>query len=460
MQAPTQNAATAAGLRELSAAPPANLRVEAMNPGLQKLTWSDPGAGQFRVLRRSGSASTWTPVADPVTGTEYLDRAVVVPGTAYRVEAIYSRGVSAGTEVVHTNPLPPAFAQGFRGWQDVTETVTLTWTAAANVASYRLFGPGFPEGGYRAVMNADATPAGGYSVSSKLYNLPPGSHTFSITSEYGDGVYTVEGMPTTVVVATARKSRYRITVTGFRVNQATNDDPILHRDGKGDEVFVAVFIGSALTSSSFGRTIVRSRVYGDVNQFPDRIQAGSSSPYGGIGPNDAVPANAGSTVTPMSAMPDTLPLLVWEGELWDGDYRGLAIVPTIWEWDGDDKNYRMWSGWLTGTRYDWLDVLQRELKPDPIRIYGIGPKLDADTFGVHIDDSFGKDLPIGYRNVGAVSLTTADRPSFSSFAFLVSRGRIEKSLGNNQAVVLPINCRSLGGVGGDYDLYLQFERLP
>jgi hypothetical protein len=457
MQAPPQNSTLREGRRLLTATPPANLRVEPQHPGLHRLTWNDPGAGQFRVLRRSGNSSAWTLVADSVTGTQYLDRAVVLPGTVYRVDAIYPAGIAAGTELVYQNPPRVDFPREFRGWQDVTEKVTLRWIAAPNVMSYRLFGPTLPPAGASVKMSPDSTPAGGYAVNYDIYSLPPGTHTFSITSEYGDGVYLLDGMPSTTLTATARRNRYRITVNGLRANAATNDDPIQHRDGKGDEIFVAVFVGSDL--SRIDRKIVRSRVYGDVNRFPDRIQAGSSSPYGGIGPGNVVPPTAGAALFPVSAMQDRLPLLVWEGELWDGD-RGLAVVPTVWEWDGDDKNYRMWSGWLMGDRYDWRDVMIREMKPEPIRVYGIGPKLGPDTFGVYIDDSFGKDLPVGYSNIGMISFSSSARPSFSSRAFMMSRGSIERLLGSHPTVVLPINWRGSGGVGGDYDLFLQVERLP
>jgi hypothetical protein len=283
---------------------------------------------------------------------------------------------------------------------------------------------------------------------------------FSIASVFGDAGYSVDGMPSAAVTTTWRKGRYRISVTGFRAIQCTNDDPILHRDGKGDEIFVAAFVGSDLGGvGRLDRKIVRSRVYGDVKNFPDRIQAGSSSPYGGIGPGNAVPANAGAALTPVPAMPDRLPLLVWEGELTDSD-RGLAVVPTVWEFDGDVKNYEMWSGWLMGNRYDWHEIMVRETKPDPVKLYGIGPRLGAETFGVLIDDDFGRDLPIGYTHIGMVTLTSSDRPSFSSQAFLMSRVRIERTLGSNHTAVLPIGFRTTGGVGGEYQLFLQVERLP
>jgi hypothetical protein len=446
--------------RLLAAQPPANLRVEPQNPALQKITWSDPGAGQFRVFRRSASSSNWTPVADQVSGTEYLDRVIVSPGTVYRVEAVYPTGMTAAAEFVYQNPLRPPVPQEFYGHQDHTELVTLRWKHIANATAYRIFGPNLPQDGAVADVSSYNYQNGGWQVSYVVRNLPPGTHTFSIASVFGEAGYSLDGMPSASVTTTWRKARYRISITGFRALQCTNDDPILHRDGKGDEIFVAAFVGSDLGGvGRIDRKIVRSRVYGDVNHFPDRIQAGSSSPYGGIGPGNAVPVTAGMPLVPVAATPDRLPLLVWEGELTDSD-MGLAIVPSVWEWDGDDKNYQSWSGWLMGTRYDWYEVMKRELKPEPIKSFGIGPQLGPDMAGLRMDDSFGKDLPIGYFNIGMVTLTTAGYPGFTSNAFLMSRGRIERTLGTNQTAVIPAGFRTTGGVGGEYQLFLQVERLP
>lgn len=462
MRVPMQlpQSATQRLLRLPAAVPPANLRIEPQTPGLHRLSWEGSSGSQFNVFRRAGNATSWTALATGLTGTQYLDRSLVPPGSVYRVEATQPGTTAAGTNLVYQNPLQPQFPTEFRGSQDITETVTLRWKAVPNISAYRLFGPTLPQGGLLIDMSAYNTQIGGYAIVHELFKVPAGQHTFAIASVYGDAGYLAVGMPTAAVTATVRRGRYRITVNGFRSIQATNDDPVLHRDGKGDEIFLAAFVGSDLTGvRRIDRKIVRSRVYGDVNRFPDRIQAGSSSPSGGIGPGNAVPASAGAALLPVLAAADRLPLLVFEGELWDGDF-GMAIAPTIWEWDGDDTNYQSWSGWLMGSRYDWLDVLKKELKPEPLRWYGIGPKLDADTLGIRVDDSFGKDLPIGYSNVGMISLTASARPWFSSRAYLINRTNIERLLGSNQTAMLTMHCSTLGGVGGEYDMFLQVERLP
>jgi hypothetical protein len=187
---------------------------------------------------------------------------------------------------------------------------------------------------------------------------------------------------------------------------------------------------------------------------------GSLSPSGGIRSGDSMPATAGAPLLPVTPQADQIPLLVWDGDLWDSD-RGMVIVPTVWEWDGDDSNYRNWSGWLLGTRYDWLDKLRSTfIRDEPQRMYPIGPKLGEDQWGIQINESSGKDLPIGYSNIGMTSLTTNARISFSSMAFLVNRAALERLLGRASTAILAMNWSTVGGVGGKYDIFLQVERLP
>jgi hypothetical protein len=340
----------------------------------------------------------------------------------------------------------------------------MSWTAVPHATAYRYFGPGIAEGGVQHDVMPDSNPAGGYRIHHTIWNLPAGSHTYRVASVYGPAGYVEQGTASTTITVVDVSARYRITVNGFRAVIATNDDPILHRDGKGDEIFIAAFVGSDLTEvGRVDRKIVRTRVYGDVNNFPDRIRAGSSSATGGIGPLNWVPANADQPIVPMSAMTDRLPLLVWEGELSHLD-RGLAVVPTVWEWDGDPKNYDAWSGWLMGTRYDWRDVLVRELyNPGAVDWYPITLNLgrdrtyhEYDRYGLTIDDSFGKDLPMGYEQPP----TFSDRRVHASKAIIISRSRIERTLGTQQTVIFPVTFTTTGGVGGRYDLYLQLERLP
>lgn len=450
-------------LLPLSIAPaPVDLGVEPQNPGLHKLRWNGPGGSQYRVYRRDVGAPSWTQIADGVAATEYLDRAIVAPGTSYRVETIQPNTLPSGAEIVYANPPRPESPQDFRGVQDSNEDrekVNLYWKAVANATGYRIFGPGQPPDGTFVDVSHYDNSVGGYELRWSFYDLPPGTLTFSIASVYGEAGFATDGMPTATVDAPATRAHYRITLNGFRCLWPTGEDPILHGDGKGDEIFLAVFVGSDLGGTrQLDRRIVRTRVHGDVLHFPDRIQTGSSSPSGGIGSGDSVPATAGVPQLPVTPAADQLPLVVWDGVLWNGD-AGLAIAPTIWEWDGDDANYKSWSGWLLGTEYDWLDVLRDQIRPGPLRWHSIGPFVGKDWSGITIDDSPGKDVPIGYSNIGMTSFTTAARKSFSSRAFIINRGKLESLLGRASTAMLAMNWNASSG-SASYDMFLQVERLP
>ena len=80
---------------------------------------------------------------------------------------------------------------------------------------------------------------------------------------------------------------------------------------------------------------LRSMVMGDVNGFQpeERIRAGHSSDEGGLRTGDKVGTTGQRQGEPRS---DRIPLLLWEGELYEG--MGVMIVPTIWEWDGEVSN--------------------------------------------------------------------------------------------------------------------------
>jgi hypothetical protein len=167
----------------------------------------------------------------------------------------------------------------------------------------------------------------------------------------------------TLPPASEEAGRFRVILTGFTVNQQTNDN-VLEADGKGDEVYIladvaqydrhtqdpgppstsAVRLGYNDSSRGGGEVTLRrslvSVLMGDVNnqQNTPRIQAGSASGMGGLRTGDRFPTNepwmlAGAPTA------DRPPMLMWEGELRRG--RDLVIiVPTIWEWDGGNQPLR------------------------------------------------------------------------------------------------------------------------
>jgi hypothetical protein len=135
----------------------------------------------------------------------------------------------------------------------------------------------------------------------------------------------------------ARSGRYRVTLLGASVYRETWDTA-LQTDGKGDEVFFVTDIQEFTPRGAFVPVRRRTPVYGDINGFRQRVQAGSRSDKGGIRTGDAIPyADPWVRKAPIAS--DRLPQLLWEGTLTDGQ-NSLVIAPMVWEEDNGD--------WLAG----------------------------------------------------------------------------------------------------------------
>jgi hypothetical protein len=135
----------------------------------------------------------------------------------------------------------------------------------------------------------------------------------------------------------ARSGRYRVTLLGASVYRETWDTA-LQTDGKGDEVFFVTDVQEFTPRGAFVPVRRKTPVYGDINGFPQRIQAGSRSDKGGIRSGDSIPY-ADPWVRKAPIANDRLPQLLWEGTLTDGQ-NSVVIAPIVWEEDNGD--------WLAG----------------------------------------------------------------------------------------------------------------
>lgn len=140
-----------------------------------------------------------------------------------------------------------------------------------------------------------------------------------------------------------RAGNFRITLNGFSVQQQTQDGDM---DGRGDEVYVVadVYVMN-MGGEILNRRRITSVVMGDPNGGVGRQPAGSAQPgpldlrdAGGLINGDSFPASRPwrRTTLPLN---DRIPLLLWEGELAEDD-KVIAIVPTLWEWDGNERLLR------------------------------------------------------------------------------------------------------------------------
>lgn len=152
------------------------------------------------------------------------------------------------------------------------------------------------------------------------------------------------GALTTAAASAPSSGQYLVTITGLRCGKAILDDPF-DRDGKGDEVYAAAYVRryDRRTGDFLEQSVPQTAVYGDTRNFPDREQAGSLSPTGGIGDFDSIPPNASAD---RCCVPDParkrFPLLLWQGSLTDGG-DVLIISPSVWESDGDPSWFYVWG---------------------------------------------------------------------------------------------------------------------
>ena len=161
--------------------------------------------------------------------------------------------------------------------------------------------------------------------------------------------------------------RFRVTLTGFRVNHETIDSAV-SIDGAGDEVFAVVNFAELWSSNNIFGALQRrqSLTYGDTNGRLDplnptrilpelnhpgaygTIQAGSMSTTGGLKSGDSYPPSTGPVIrpnVPEAARARLIPMVLWEGELRRGGQHPNAIVllPTIWESDNVTDVLDIWN---------------------------------------------------------------------------------------------------------------------
>lgn len=251
-------------------------------------------------------------------------------------------------------------------------------------------------------------------------------------------------------------ARFRVTLSGFTVNQQTSDN-ILESDGKGDEVYFIIDSARYDGYSNRGnrtsmlaplnveatlrangnlteRKSLQSVILGDVNfqNNPPRIRAGTASQVGGLRTGDRYPTNEPWNVSGALST-DRLPMLLWEGEL-TADRDLVVLIPTIWEWDGGNTEMR---ALYTIDVNDFLTTSYPSVW-DQIR--------GQDLFGA------------GDRPVGLIKSANGWAPTglFLTYATALNAATTSPSRYGTGVVELRYNYLTQE----DYSIYLKIERLP
>jgi hypothetical protein len=499
---------------------PGNLKATASGPTTVGLTWTAaPNANGYVVQRALGSASLTRLTPDKIQGTSYSDATAPAGSTLrYRVKAAYPGGQPTFSDIVSvTTPTAPAnTASGGDptpppGQPTATTTtvvsavaplkvyqpsgltprtltpiavdpaantapatlapppvadptgftaalqgnkVVLTWQAVSGVSWYLLGGPGMGQYGQQVQGTS-------YSFDSP----GPGQHQWTVASLAGQGQGPVNywgnwpKAQLTVAPEVVHSGRYRVTIIGFRVNEQTVDD-WWNWDGKGDEVYLTAYVGlKDRRNGTMGpRGHVRSVVYGDVNNLPNRILAGTVSDLGGLKTGDSYPIQAGDVLPAAGPEVDRIPLMVWEGPLTDGSEE-LVVAPSLWESDQHDAGYIAWWQKLDVVIPDVFndntvaaDVATPDLHPVVAR------ELDLGIPGP------GVDRPLGMRPVGASIGWVRQQ------VVVITREKIESAftsqyrIGSSPVGVVPVSLVDWTddrvGLRGAYTMYLRVERVP
>jgi hypothetical protein len=259
----------------------------------------------------------------------------------------------------------------------------------------------------------------------------------------------------------ARTGRFRVTLNGFTVNRQTFDHA-LDADGKSDEIFflnkVALYRKDAQGGVSVRfMPILDSRIMGDVNGHSGRVRAGSAGDQGGLRTGDRFPSQE-PWVRGAAPGVDTLPMLLWEGELTKGE-AWVKIVPTIWEWDNGDRHLR--ATWDSNSEH-WLASPhdpEATLPPTPL-VYPLSLLGGGGAARNAAWHAFGtaEDRPVGMRKDrrGAELFD----PTWLVLTFENATRAVSEAQGTKGVGIVEIPYTDSDEFNGHYTLYVQVERLP
>lgn len=295
--------------------------------------------------------------------------------------------------------------------------------------------------------------------------------------------------------------RYRVVANGFSVVHESFDD-MLSRDGKYDEVYggFAMFHFDRKTGDLLDRDLRRTKVLGDINNFPDRLRAGTASGMGGLKAGDSYPDAGHARYRGQDGSEpnsQTFPFKVWEGTLTDGA-DAAVILPTMWEQDNDGSPYDLWfQAEVASASQIWFDpTVQQAAKQTALGVVAppgsVTPNMTP-TFNAGAVAASGFFAALGQPWVGALFAGSRDRPigmvssgvvpALPRRAIVLTREIIENALNGSRVMpnpaslappdmwllayldvpvgVIPVLLRDGPGaeLQATYVMYLQVERM-
>jgi|GEM_PF-3164811 len=278
------------------------------------------------------------------------------------------------------------------------------------------------------------------------------------------------------VLVTRDGGHFRVTLTGFAVNQQTLEGPT-STDGAGDEVFAMVnSVEVGPNNIIFGPLeSLQSLRYGDTsglgsNTIPRILHAGRASHTGGLRTEDAYPLPG----VPAERLPSAdaatrarlIPMVLWDGYLRRGAPlpNAVLIIPTIWENDNNPEVLNIWN--------IQVNTYLRRLASTSGRLFTgeASPKLlvRTDTVLSTIPQVIDFDRPIGiegdtFNPLAALRLPATFVPAVMFLTFdnaeAAASGTSNSSSGLRGVVEIKYQDGSNYGAGS-YTIFLLVERLP
>lgn len=465
---------------------PQNLHVGPLYPGwptIHILSWDRPaGVSGYNVyISRIPGSGQWTSAnSTPLLSETFRDSAARLPGTGYRVTALYADARQGSTDIVYDNPPQLKVPPYVYSKQISPGTVRVVWDPISVDGNwydgwYRVMGSGQPRYGTPVQAVRYNVFKEAYEQSFDISGLADGTYTWQVTTDY-NGIYKTDSLnSTTITLKTViappapppeAQPRFRVSILGFKAIVETNDD-LLSRDGAHNEVYAAATVCVGDPGAQAGTywapphvfcTLARSAIHGDVNGFPGRVKAGSGSASGGITSGDMIGSGPSGTM-PVSTI--TFPFLLWEGTLTPGK-EVVWIAPSLWERGGNDNELGNWRSWAEQS----LD-LSNQTGPGMQSLGGgfvFVTMAPTGLSGYHSPTNKcafdrGSDRPIGL----APPMIAGGDPGLVCYAFGLTRAKAEAVLAappqeaGNPVGVLTMDLNDT--VSGHYVMWLKLERV-
>ena len=431
---------------------------------------SQPTGAPAATTSPGGTSQPAPGIVQPGTRTQ---TPIQVPPTPTELTAVPGGTTTGPTAETAKDPA------NFRAQQTGDGTVKLTWDAVPGAGSYMLGGPGTSNG----VMVT--------GLSQTLTGIAQGTQTWTVATVYNPGgiLTTSDRWSRASTTVTNTSGRYRLLITGFRVNRPTFDERI---NGNGDEDYVAVGLSTLDRRDSSviqPWTTIKSDSYGDVGRFPSFVRAGSATPTGGLWAGDVVPTGTDPRTPSGSPSPNRFPLAVWEGTLRDG-IDALIVKPTVWENDGQVETYDKWAtlrdrsgNYMQPARIGRANeqdhaaqatiIKDRAGRGEITTFRGTPVFFCSELIPISDYCHGGFDRPVGMNRVGGcIGYDFQTNAVWCDLAVVITREGIERALSASQVggiapgliaipLIEPTGVDLLtGGYEGSYELYLRVERMP